>query len=170
MLLALNARLELQKGEVIREVPLDQFFTGYRQTLLQAGEFIRAILIPKITVSPEFSAWKVSKRLDDDISAVFVAINIQVEDGVVQHARLGFGGMAATPKRALAAETALNGMPLNQASIEKACAGLSQDFQPLSDFRASADYRLQVARNLLRRYYALTAGELTISEVARYVS
>lgn len=170
MLLALNARLALQKGKVMREVPLDQFFTGYRQTVLQAGEFIHSIIIPKVTVSPDFSAWKVAKRLDDDISAVFVAINIQVKDGVVQLARLGFGGMAATPKRAVTAEAALQEQPLNQASIEKACAALSQDFQPLSDFRASADYRLQVARNLLRRYYAQTTGELTITEVARYVS
>lgn len=127
-------------------------------------------MIPKVTVSPDFVAWKVAKRLDDDISAVFIAINIQLKDGEVVQARLAFGGMAATPKRATAAEAALNGQPLNQASIEQACAALSQDFQPLSDFRASADYRLQVARNLLRRYYAQTCGELTLTEVARYVS
>ncbi|MGK3124049.1 xanthine dehydrogenase small subunit [Candidatus Pantoea formicae] len=170
MLLALNARLVLQQGEAIREVPLDQFFIGYRKTLLQAGEFIRTILIPKMTVSPEFAAWKVAKRLDDDISAVFVAINVHLADGVVQQARLAYGGMAAKPKRALSAEAALLGQPFNTAALEKACAALSQDFQPLSDFRASADYRLQIARNLLRRYYAQTRGELTITEVARYVS
>ncbi|KJV47594.1 FAD-binding molybdopterin dehydrogenase [Pantoea sp. BL1] len=170
MLLALNARLVLQQGESLREVLLDQFFTGYRQTVMQPGEFIRSIVIPKVTVSPDFVAWKVAKRLDDDISAVFIAINIQCKDGVIEQARLAFGGMAATPKRAIAAEAALIGQPLTPASIEQACAALSQDFQPLSDFRASADYRLQVARNLLRRYYAHTCGELTITEVARYVS
>lgn len=170
MLLALNARLVLQQGESTREVSLDQFFTGYRQTVLQAGEFIRTIVIPKVTASPDFVAWKVAKRLDDDISAVFIAINILLDNGVVQQARLAFGGMAATPKRASAAEDVLIGQPLNQTTIEQACAALSQDFQPLSDFRASADYRLQVARNLLRRYYAQTCGELTITEVARYVS
>lgn len=170
MLLALNARLILQQGEVTREVPLDKFFTGYRQTLLQAGEFIHTILIPKVTVSHDFAAWKVAKRLDDDISAVFAAINIQIVDGVVQQARLAYGGMAATPKRAVIAESELVGQPLSQATVERACVALSQDFQPLSDFRASADYRLHVARNLLRRYYAQTCGELTLTEVARYVS
>jgi xanthine dehydrogenase small subunit len=170
MLLALNARLVLQQGERQREVPLDQFFVGYRQTVLLPGEFIRSIIIPKVTVSPEFAAWKVAKRLDDDISAVFAAINLHIEDGVVVQARLAFGGMAATPKRALAAEAELQGLPLSLTTIEKACSALSVDFQPLSDFRASADYRLQVARNLLRRYYAQASGELTITEIARYVS
>ncbi|ADU69275.1 xanthine dehydrogenase small subunit [Pantoea sp. At-9b] len=170
MLLALNARLELQQGAQCREVPLDQFFTGYRQTVLQPGEFIRTIIIPRVTVSPNFVAWKVSKRLDDDISAIFAAINIRVEHGTVQHARIAFGGMAATPKRALQAEAALSGAAFNLSTLETACAALSQDFQPLSDFRASAAYRLQVARNLLRRYYAQASGELTIAEVTRYVS
>lgn len=170
ILLSLNARLVLQQGDNLREVPLDQFFTAYRQTVLQAGEFIRTIIIPKVTLSPNFAAWKVAKRLDDDISAVFAAINLQIESGLVVEARLAFGGMAAIPKRALAAEAELLGQPLNLTSIEKACAALGRDFQPLSDFRASADYRLQVARNLLRRYYAQACGELTIAEVSRYVS
>lgn len=170
MLLSLNARLVLQQGDNQREVPLDQFFTAYRQTVLQPSEFIRSIIIPKVTLSPNFTAWKVAKRLDDDISAVFAAINLQMEEGIVIEARLAFGGMAAIPKRALAAEAALLGQPLNLTSIEKACAALGKDFQPLSDFRASADYRLQVARNLLRRYYAQACGELAIAEVSRYVS
>jgi len=170
MLLALNAILVLQQGEKLREVPLDQFFIAYRQTVLLPGEFIRTIAIPKVTVSPSFAAWKVAKRLDDDISAVFAAINLHIKNEVIVEARLAFGGMAATPKRALAAEAELLGQPLNLASIEKACAALAVDFQPLSDFRASADYRLQVARNLLRRYYAQASGELTITEVSRYVS
>ncbi|MDR6350422.1 MULTISPECIES: xanthine dehydrogenase small subunit [unclassified Pantoea] len=170
MLLALNAHLVLQQGEKRREVPLDQFFTAYRQTVLLPGEFIRSITIAKVTVSPNFAAWKVAKRLDDDISAVFAAINLHIAEGVIVEARLAFGGMAATPKRALAAEAQLLGQPLHLSAIEKACAALSVDFQPLSDFRASADYRLQVARNLLRRYYAQASGELTITEVSRYVS
>ncbi|MDE1185905.1 MAG: xanthine dehydrogenase small subunit [Pantoea sp.] len=170
MLLALSARLELQQGGHCREVELDQFFTGYRQTVLQPGEFIRTIIIPRVTVSPDFVAWKVSKRVDDDISAIFAAINIQLENGTVQRVRMAFGGMAATPKRALHAEATLAGAPFNLATIETACAALSHDFQPLSDFRASAGYRLQVARNLLRRYYAQASGELTIAEVTRYVS
>lgn len=170
VLLALDAQLVLQQGNTLREVPIDQFFTGYRQTVLQAGEFVRSITIPKRTISPDFVAWKVSKRLDDDISAVFVAINMHVEHGVIQHVRIAFGGMASTPKRATAAESAMRNATFSSDTIEKACTALSQDFQPLSDFRASADYRLHVARNLLRRYFARACGELTITEVARYVS
>lgn len=170
MLMALNASLQLQQGETQRSVKLDDFFTGYRQTLLAEGEFIRAISIPKVTVSPDFIAWKVSKRLDDDISAVFAAFNIWVENGVVRNASIAFGGMAATPKRASACEHALTGQPLNATTLAQACAALADDFQPLSDFRASADYRLQVARNLLRRYYHRYNGDVTITEVSRYVS
>lgn len=170
MLLALNASLQLQRGDRQRNVALDEFFTGYRQTVLQEGEFIRAIKVPKVTASPGFVAWKVSKRLDDDISAVFAAFNITCHHGVVSDARIAFGGMAATPKRASACEQTLMGQPLNAVTVAQACAALALDFQPLSDFRASADYRLQVARNLLRRYYHRSSGDLTITEVSRYVS
>ncbi|UIL50670.1 MULTISPECIES: xanthine dehydrogenase small subunit [Pantoea] len=170
MLLALNATLLLQQGEQQRLLPLDQFFTGYRQTRLLPGEFIRAIRIDKVTVSPDFVAWKVSKRLDDDISAVFAAFNLEIEQGQVRAARIAFGGMAATPKRATHCEQALLDQPFNAVTVSRAAAALAEDFQPLSDFRASADYRLQVARNLLRRYYHRYNGELTCIEVARYVS
>lgn len=170
MLLALNASLLLQHGEQQRSLPLDQFFTGYRQTCLQPGEFIRAIRIDKVTVSPNFVAWKVSKRLDDDISAVFAAFNLEIEQGHVRAARIAFGGMAATPKRATQCEQALLDQPFNAVTVSRAAAALAEDFQPLSDFRASASYRLQVARNLLRRYYHRYNGELSCVEVARYVS
>ncbi|MEN4706854.1 xanthine dehydrogenase small subunit [Pantoea agglomerans] len=170
VLLALNASLLLQRGEQQRSLPLDQFFTGYRQTRLEKGEFIRAIRIDKVTVSPDFVAWKVSKRLDDDISAVFAAFNLQIEQGVVSSARIAFGGMAATPQRARHCEQAFIGQPLNAVTVSRAAAALAEDFQPLSDFRASSDYRLQVARNLLRRYWHRHNGEITCIEVARYVS
>ncbi|MFS2226001.1 xanthine dehydrogenase small subunit [Pantoea sp. B65] len=170
MLLALNASLILQQGSQQRRLPLEQFFLSYRQTVLQPGEFIRAIVIPKVTASHNFQAWKVSKRLDDDISAVFAAFNLQIEQGVIRDARVAFGGMAAIAKRAAACEQQLCGQPFSSATIEKACRALEQDFQPLSDFRASAGYRLQVAKNLLRRYYHQQCGELTITEVAGYVS
>lgn len=170
MLLALNASLLLQQGERLRALPLEDFFLGYRQTALQAGEFIRAVRIPLVTVSPDFVAWKVSKRLDDDISAVFAAFNLQIEQNRVMQARIAFGGMAAIPQRARACEAALQGQPLTPDTLARACAALAEDFQPLSDFRASADYRLQVAKNLLRRFYHRHTGELTITEVSRYVS
>ncbi len=93
-----------------------------------------------------------SKRLDDDISAVCAAFNLRIDKGVVAEARIAFGGMAAIPKRARACETALVGQPWSQANIERACAALAEDFTPLSDFRASKEYRLLSAQNLLRKY------------------
>ncbi|MEZ0199454.1 xanthine dehydrogenase small subunit, partial [Pseudomonas qingdaonensis] len=100
-----------------------------------------------------FRAYKVSKRLDDDISAVCAAFNLSIEDGVVSGVRIAFGGMAAIPKRARACEAALRGKPWNQAAIERACQALAEDFTPLSDFRASKEYRLLTAQNLLRKYF-----------------
>ncbi|WNN46366.1 xanthine dehydrogenase small subunit [Winslowiella toletana] len=170
MLLALDAKLILQSGEQQRRLPLSQFFLSYRKTALQPGEFIRAIVIPNVTTSHNFHAWKVSKRLDDDISTVFAAFNLQIVDGVIVEARVAFGGMAEIAKRASACEQQLSGQQFDLRTLENACRALAIDFQPLSDFRASADYRLQVAKNLLRRYYHLLSGELTITEVARYVS
>ncbi|WP_312043516.1 xanthine dehydrogenase small subunit [Erwinia sp.] len=170
MLLALNATLTLQRGEQTRTLPLDAFFLGYRQTALQPGEFIRSITLPKLTASQHFRAWKVSKRLEDDISAVFGAFMLdRAADGTVTRARIAFGGMAATPKRATHCEHALTGKPLTQSSLALACLALEQDFTPLSDFRASASYRLQVAKNLLRRYHASFTEELTLLEVTDYV-
>lgn len=171
MLLALNASLELQQGEQIRRLPLKDFFLSYRKTALQQGEFIRAIVIPKVTGSQMFRAWKVSKRLEDDISAVFAAFLLETDEaGVVTEARLAFGGMAEIARRASHSEQQLLGQPLSLSTLEQACAALELDFKPLSDFRASADYRLQVAKNLLRRFYASRSDELSLLEVSRYVS
>ncbi len=170
LLLALNASLRLQRGARLRELPLDQFFTGYRQTRLEEGEFIHSILIPKQGVSADFAAWKVAKRLDDDISAVSGAFNVHLAEGRISAAYIAYGGLAATPKRAYACEAALIGQPLTIASVEQACHALAEDFQPLSDFRASAAYRLTVAANLLRRYVLRHHGELAVTEVSRYVS
>ncbi|KFX06046.1 FAD-binding molybdopterin dehydrogenase [Pectobacterium betavasculorum] len=168
MLLALNAHLVLQRGDQTRELPLDQFFLAYRKTALQPGEFIRDIVIPRSGISPSFAAWKVSKRRDDDISTVFGAFNILVEEGRVVEARIGFGGMAATPSRAMTCEQALLYRPLSDA-LDSACAALAQDFSPLSDFRGSGAYRLAIARNLLRRYVLQQSHPQTALEVDAYV-
>ncbi|KAB8313581.1 xanthine dehydrogenase small subunit [Erwinia endophytica] len=171
MLLALNATVALQKGSTVRRLPLADFFISYRQTALQEREFIRAIIIPKVTLSQNFQAWKVSKRREDDISAVFAAFLLETDSsGRVTEARVAFGGMAEIPKRATQCERQLLGKPLTTSSVEQACAALEQDFSPLSDFRASADYRLQVAKNLLRRYHASLTDGLNVLEVSRYVS
>ncbi|VEA65741.1 Carbon monoxide dehydrogenase medium chain [Serratia plymuthica] len=166
MLLALDAMLNLRCGDVRRELPLNDFFLGYRQTALQPGEFIESIVLPA-SAPADFRAWKVSKRLEDDISAVCGAFNLGIEHGIIRSARLAFGGMAATPKRALLCEQQLVGQPWRRATVERAVQALAQDFTPLSDFRASSGYRLLVAQNLLRRYFiALTAPQLAIEVTA----
>jgi len=143
VLLALDATLILQKGDASRRARLARFYTGYRQSVLLPGEFIRSIEIPKLKPGARFAAYKVSKRFDQDISAVCGAFHIAGEK-----VRFGFGGMAATPARARKAEAAW------PRGLEAACAALLEDFSPISDQRASAWYRLRVAQALLRKFHA----------------
>ena len=170
MLLALGASLELRSTDTIRILPLDEFFLSYRKTALQEGEFISAVIIEREAISPTFSAWKVSKRLDDDISTVFGAFNLHVDEGVVTRARLAFGGMAAVPARAKGAENALLGFPLSPQTLAKACTALADDFQPLSDFRGTGAYRLKLAQNLLRRLVIQHTEPTHALEVQHYVN
>jgi xanthine dehydrogenase small subunit len=142
-LMALGASLVLQKGQQQRIVSLEEFFLGYRKTSLQPQEYIRTIRVPKLKPSARFAVYKISKRFDQDISAVCAAFLV---DG--SRVRFGFGGMAATPARAPKAEAAW------AKGVEAACAALAGDFQPLSDQRASSWYRLEAARNLLRKFHA----------------
>jgi len=151
LLIALGAQIVLCKGNVRRTLALEDYFIDYRVTARQDSEFIEKIIVPK--GHTRFRAYKVSKRLDDDISAVCAAFNLKIDDGVISDARVAFGGMAATPKRAQHCETVLIGAPWNAATVEHACAALAEDFTPLSDFRASKEYRLLSAQNLLRKYF-----------------
>jgi xanthine dehydrogenase small subunit len=153
LLLALDARLVLASTRGRREVPIDTFYTGYRQTVLQPDELLVAIRIPPAAAGLELRAWKVSKRFEDDISAVCVAIALRREAGIVAHARIGVGGMAAVPSRAPRAEAALAGAPWSLASLEAAADALRGEFTPLSDMRASAGYRRAVAGHLLLRLW-----------------
>ncbi|MDG9882795.1 xanthine dehydrogenase small subunit [Pseudomonas sp. GD04058] len=153
LLIALGAQLVLRKGESTRTLKLEDYFIDYRITARQDSEFIERIIVPKARSHWAFRAYKVSKRLDDDISAVCAAFNLRIENGVIEQARVAFGGMAAIPKRARACEAALTDKPFNQATLEKACQALGEDFTPLSDFRASKEYRLLGAQNLLRKYF-----------------
>lgn len=165
LLLALDAALLLRHGTRQRELPLRDFFLDYRQTALQPGEFIDSILLPA-QAPRDFRAWKVSKRLEDDISAVCGAFNLTIEQGMVREAYVAYGGMAATPKRALTCEQALVGQTWDRATLERATQALTRDFTPLSDFRASSAYRMLVAQNLLRRYFiAITAPQTAIEVV-----
>ena len=112
--------------------------------------------MPKPAAGSRYRAYKISKRFDQDISAVMAAFQLQLDGERVIAARLAFGGMAATPKRAAHAEAAIVGKAWSMASVEAAMTALAQDFQPISDMRASAGYRLKVARNLLRRLHVET--------------
>lgn len=150
-LIALGAALHLRKGRTRRSLPLEDFFIEYGKQDRQPGEFVEAITIPH---QPDrLRCYKLSKRFDQDISAVCGCLSIAVNAGQVTDARLAYGGMAGTPKRATRAETLLRSAPWTQATVQDAMQALAQDFQPLSDMRASAGYRLQTAQNMLLRYW-----------------
>ena len=151
-LIALDAMLVLGSRDGEREIPLDAFFIDYGKQDLRPGEFVAAIRVPRPT-DGVFRCYKISKRFDQDITAVLGAFNVTVEDGDVARARVCYGGMAATPKRAEACEAALQGNAWDAATVERAKAALASDFTPISDMRASADYRLHVAGNLLDRFF-----------------
>ncbi|MFA5123275.1 xanthine dehydrogenase small subunit [Zavarzinia sp.] len=151
MLIALGAKLRLRKGAVTREIPIEDFFVDYGKQDRAPGEFVAEISIPRPVPGQIFKAYKLSKRFDQDISAVMGAFCLTIEDSTVTTARIAYGGMAGTPKRSPKAEAALVGQPLSEASVAAAMAGVAADFTPLTDMRASAAYRLTVAQNMLRR-------------------
>ena len=151
-LLALGAEVVLRHGAKTRVLPLDAFYLGYQKTALAAGEFVAAIRVPRPAPDLRFRTYKVSKRYDQDISAVCAAFALRIADGAIVEARIAFGGMAATPKRAAHAEAALTGAAWDDATTQRAMDALAADYQPLTDMRASSAYRLKVARNLLRRF------------------
>jgi xanthine dehydrogenase small subunit len=155
--IVLGARIVLRKGDTRREVPLEDYFIAYGKQDRQAGEFVEQVIVPTLPEGEFFAAYKISKRRDEDISAVCGAFRVAVDTaGVVQLARIAFGGMAATPRRARAVEAALIGKPWETATIDAAVVAFTQDYQPISDMRASAAYRLLVAQNLLRRFHLET--------------
>ena len=167
VLMALDALIELRKGDATRQLPLADFYLDYMKNRLAHGEFLQRLLVPLPAADRRparirhVRAYKISKRFDSDISAVCAAFAVQLDDDGqegerVASIRLAFGGMAATVKRAAGAEAALAAMAWDQASIDAAKAALAQDFQPLSDMRASSVYRMQVAQNLLQRFWLET--------------
>ncbi|MEF2553036.1 xanthine dehydrogenase small subunit [Aurantimonas sp. A2-1-M11] len=155
-LIALDAVLHLRKGDESRQLPLEDFFIEYGRQDRAKSELVVAIEVPRLEDNQRFFAHKISKRLDSDISAVMAAFCLTLDGegpgARVTEARLAFGGMAGVPKRAARAEAALAGRPFDTHAIEAAVAVLSEDFMPLTDMRASAEYRLKSAQNLLRRF------------------
>ena len=156
VLMALDALVELRRSERVRRLPLDAFYTGYQTNRLEPGEFIQALAVPDAAWARQLRAYKISKRFDSDISAVFAALAIELDGERVTDVRLVFGGMAAVVKRASTAEAVLRGQPWSAATLATAQAALARDFAPLDDMRASAAYRLRVAQNLLQRFWLET--------------
>ena len=150
-LIAMGARLVLRRADERRALDLEDFFIAYQQQDRQPGEFVESIELPK--AQDRLRCYKLSKRFDQDISAVCGCFKLQQEAGVITQARIAFGGMAATPARARKTEAALCGQPWNLESFERAKSALAEDFTPLSDMRASAGYRMQAAGNMLIRYF-----------------
>lgn len=155
VLLALDAEVLLRSRQGIRALPLEAFFTAYRQTALQPGELLDAVRIPLPPADARMSAFKVSKRREMDISAVAAGLSLRVdESGCMHQVRVAFGGMADRPRRAAAVEAVLEGAPFAAASFARAAAAVAQDFAPISDVRGSAWYRTRVAHNLVLGFYA----------------
>ena len=155
-LIALGATLHLRKGDVRRDMPIEDFFITYGRQDRAAGEFVEAVSIPKS--APHLRCYKLSKRFDQDISALCGCFNVEIADGKVISARIAFGGMAGTPMRAVKAEAALLGQTWSEPLIENAINAIGEDYTPLSDMRASAEYRMKTAQNMLHRYFADLAG------------
>ncbi|MGB3501749.1 MAG: xanthine dehydrogenase small subunit [Mesorhizobium sp.] len=158
-LIALGATLTLRKGETSRTIPLEEFFIAYGKQDRQLGEFVEAVHVPLPPAGAHVAFHKVTKRRDEDITATLGAFVIETDSaGKVTTARIAYGGMAATPKRASAVEAALLGKAWSMETVEAAMDRFDADFTPLSDMRASAEYRMMVAKNLLKRFYLETTG------------
>jgi len=158
-LIALGAELTLRSAEGRRTLPLEDYFLAYGKQDRRPGEFVESVWTPRPQPQDLIHISKLSKRFDSDISAVCGAFALTIVDGGVARARVAFGGMAATPRRAPACEAALTGQPFTFDTFERAAAALRDDFAPLSDLRGSAAYRLEVAANLLRRLWRREQGE-----------
>ena len=157
-LIALDAQLVLRSPAGERLVKVEDFFTGYRETVLGENEIIGAIEIP-VREQQEFRVYKVSKRYDQDISTVCGAVALHLDDGTISAARIAFGGMAATPVRCEAAEKFLIGKTLDALNDIEIADALQVDLSPMSDMRGTADYRMRVARNMPKRVALDIAGE-----------
>ena len=164
LLIALRAQVVLAsqaRGE--RQLPLEDLYTGYRQNVMAADELLVRIVVPRPSAHEQLRAYKISKRFDDDISAVCLVLNLDIADGTVQRASIGAGGVAATPARARQTEAALTGQPWTEATAQRAAAVLQAEFSPISDMRASGTYRRQVLGSLLQRYWLESQGQPSVS-------
>jgi xanthine dehydrogenase small subunit len=155
-MIALGAEIVLRSDQGQRVLPLQDFYLDYMKKDWQPGEFVEAVRIPLARPGQQFRTYKLAKRYDQDISAVCAAFAIELDNGVVRNAHIAYGGMAATSRRAPLAEAALNGKPWDEATLRAGMEALAKDYTPLSDMRASANYRMRTAQNLLRRFWLET--------------
>lgn len=153
-LICLGASVVLRAGTTSRSLPLEDFYLDYMKKDLHPGEFVVAVRVPRARKGQLLRCYKIAKRFDQDISAVCAAFSVELAGGRVRMARVCFGGMAATPRRASACEQALIGAEWNAAAVSRAVNALAKDFRPLTDLRASNAYRVRVAGNLLQRFHA----------------
>ena len=167
-LIALGARITLRSSQGVRELPLESYFLAYQKQDRREAEFVETIIVPPRDPAVHFKTYKISKRFDQDISAVCFALAFRQDGQAMRDVRLAYGGMAATPKRASHAEAVLNGQPFDEATLRKAQAALDQDFAPLTDMRASKEYRQQIAKNLLERAFLDTQRPHIETVVYRY--
>jgi xanthine dehydrogenase small subunit len=170
LLIALGAQVILMSTRGHRRMPLENLYTGYRKNVMQADEVLAWIVVPKAnnaTPSPHTkcqwcAVYKISKRFEDDISAVCLALDIHMDKAVVTHASIGVGGVAATPVRARATEKALLGKPWSSQTLQDAMECLRNEFSPISDMRASSNYRREVLGNLLWRFWLESQGQADV--------
>lgn len=158
LLIALGANVVLMSIRGSREMPLEQLYTGYRQNVMAPDEVLAWINVPKPAPDEFMRIYKISKRFDDDISAVCLAINIHIDNGMIVNASIGVGGVAATPVRAIKTEAACARQDWSRATIDRLKMVLRSEFSPISDMRASSAYRTQVLGNLLERYWLESRG------------
>ena len=163
VLMVLDAGIVLRKGDRRRTVLLDEFYLGYKETVLEQSEFIESICIPKPLCGKTLRAYKISKRVDDDISSCSMAISVECEGEIITSARIACGGMSEIPKRATHCETSLVGTRWSEQAFVEAAKKMEDDFTPISDARASDLYRMAVSKNLLKRYWLELDGQADFS-------
>jgi xanthine dehydrogenase small subunit len=168
-LIALGATLTLRQGKARRTIPLEEFFIDYGKQDRKPGEFVEAVHVPLPAAGSRFAIYKITKRRDEDITATLGAFSLTLDaSGAVENIRIAYGGMAATPKRAKAVEAALAGKPWTRATVDAALVEYEKDFRPLTDMRASAEYRMLASKNLLVRFFLETSGHAGPVQVGRY--
>ena len=152
LLLSLDAVIKIQTKDTLKIIPLDQFFISYRKTKLKKGDFVYSVKIP-INKKNYFKAYKISKRFDDDISTVCASFNLLIKNNKIVKAKIAYGGMSEIPKRATSIEKILDNSIFSKELFLKAQNLIKDDFSPIDDMRASRNYRIEIAKNLLMKFF-----------------